>query len=280
MQLAATADESDKRWAAIPPLASVSPLGGPRPGASVLAVTGGPGGAPRALVAVQRFGEGRSMIFTGEASWRWRMQLPSQDQSYERFWRQAIRWLAQTAPDPVTLTVPAAPAPGEPVPVTIAARDRSYVPRADATVDVHVTAPSGRVETVRADAARGAAGAFLASLRAPEAGVYRVAVEARQGQTTLGSSSVTLLVGGVDPEMTDPRLNEETLQRVARASGGAVLAWDGAIDTAALLERLQAGAPAAVQAVRRDLWHTGWSFAVLFGLLAAEWLFRRASGLR
>jgi uncharacterized membrane protein len=281
MQLAPTADESDKRWAAIPPLASVSPLGGPKPGASVLAVTGGPGGSPRALVAVQRFGDGRSMIFTGEASWRWRMMLPSQDRSYERFWRQAVRWLAQAAPDPVTLTLPPAPAPGEAVPVAIAARDRAYVPRTDATVDVRVTAPSGRVETVRAEAARGgAAGGFVASLRAPEAGVYRVAVEARQGPATLGSSSAALLVGGVDPEMTDPRLNEDTLQRVARASGGAVVAWDRAIDTAALLDRLQAGAPASGLAARRDLWHTGWSFVALFGLLAAEWLLRRASGLR
>src|SRR5204862_1573412 len=126
MQLAATPDESDKRWAAIPPLASISSLGGPKPGASVLAVTGGSAGSPRALVAVQRFGEGRSMIFTGEAAWRWRMQLPAKDQSYDRFWRQAIRWLAQTAPEPVTLTLPAAPAPGEPVAVSIAARDRSF----------------------------------------------------------------------------------------------------------------------------------------------------------
>ena len=279
-QLAATADDNVKRWAALPPLASVSPLGGPKPGATVLAVTGGPGGSTRALVAVQRFGEGRAMIFTGEASWRWRMQLPSQDPSYDRFWRQAVRWLAQAAPDPVTLTLPAAPAPGEAVPIAIAARDRSYAPRGDATVDVRLTAPSGRVETVRADAARGVPGGFLASLRAPEAGVYRVAVEARQGATTLGSSSAVMLVGGVDPEMTDPRLNEDTLQRVARASGGAVIAWDRAVDTASLLQRLQAGTPAAALAVRQDLWHTGWSFGVLVALLAAEWLFRRASGLR
>jgi hypothetical protein len=81
----------------------------------------------------------------------------------------------------------------------------------------------------------------------------------------------------VDPEMTDPRLNEDTLQRVARASGGAVLA---AGDTAGLLSRLDAGVPAAVASARRDLWHTGWSFALLAGLLAAEWLYRRKSGLR
>ena len=94
MQLAAEAEGNEQRWQAVPPLASISPLGAPRPGASVLAVTGGPGGTPRALVAVQRFGDGRSMIFTGEAVWRWRMLLPSTDLSYERFWRQAVRWLA------------------------------------------------------------------------------------------------------------------------------------------------------------------------------------------
>jgi hypothetical protein len=77
--------------------------------------------------------------------------------------------------------------------------------------------------------------------------------------------------------MTDPRLNEDTLQRVARASGGAVLS---AGDTGGLLDRLNSAAPAAVLALRRDLWHTGWSFAILAALLAAEWLTRRAWGLR
>ena len=42
MQLAAAPDETRKRWEAVPALAAVAPLGGPRPGASVLAVTSGP----------------------------------------------------------------------------------------------------------------------------------------------------------------------------------------------------------------------------------------------
>ena len=277
MQLGPTAIENDKRWAAVPALAAISPLGPPKPGASVLAVTGGPGGTARALVAVQRFGDGRSMVFTGEASWRWRMMLPSSDQSYERFWRQAVRWLAQNAPEPVTLTLPAAPAPGDAIPVTIAARDKSYGPRADAVVDVRVTSPSGRVDTVQADPVASQSGRFRAAVRATEPGIYRVAVDARQGTTPLGASTGTMLVGGVDPEMTDPRLNEDTLQRVARASGGAVLAPG---DTATLLDRLNVGAPAAMLALRKDLWHTGWSFGILVALLAAEWLTRRAWGLK
>jgi uncharacterized membrane protein len=277
MQLGANPVENDKRWAAVPALAAVSPLGSPRPGASVLAVTGGPGGAARALVAVQRFGDGRSMVFTGEASWRWRMRLPTSDRSYERFWRQAVRWLAQRAPEPVTLTLPPAPAPGDGIPIAIAARDGGYAPRADAVVDVRVTSPSGRVDSVRADPVPSRGGQFRAAVRAPEPGIYRIAVDARQGQASLGAAAGTMLVGGVDPEMTDPRLNEDTLQRVARASGGAVLA---AGDTGALVDRLQGAAPGAVLALRRDLWHTGWSFAILAGLLAAEWLLRRRFGLR
>ena len=150
MQLAATPGDSARRWAAIPSLASMSALGGPKPGADVLAVTGGPGGVPRALVAVQRFGDGRSMIFTGEASWRWKMNLPAQDQSFDRFWRQALRWLAQPAPEPVSITLPAAAAAGDGIAVSIVARDRAYLPRPDALVDVRITAPSGRMDTVRA----------------------------------------------------------------------------------------------------------------------------------
>jgi hypothetical protein len=277
MQLGADPVGNDKRGGTVPTLASVSPLGGAKPGASVLAVTGGPGGTPRALIAVQRFGDGRSMLFTGEASWRWRMLLPSSDQSYERFWRQAVRWLAQSAPEPVTLTLPAAPAPGDGIPVQIAARDRAYAMRADAIVSVSVTSPSGRVESVRADPSPLQGGQFRAAVRASEPGIYRVSVDARQGQTPLGSSVGTMLVGGVDAEMTDPRLNEDTLRRVASASGGAVLA---AGDTAGLLDRLNTTAPAALLALRKDLWHAGWSFAILAGLLAAEWLTRRAWGLR
>jgi uncharacterized membrane protein len=277
MQLGADPGGNDTRWAGVPTLASVSPLGGAKPGASVLAVTGGPGGAPRALIAVQRFGDGRSMVFTGEASWRWRMLLPSSDQSYERFWRQAVRWLAQSAPDPVTLTLPVAPAPGDGIPVQIAARDRAYAMRADAIVNVSVTSPSGRVESVRADPWPAQGGQFRAAVRASEPGIYRVAVDARQGPTTLGSPVATMLVGGVDAEMTDPRLNEDSLRRVARASGGAVIAGN---DTSGLLARLTSNAPAALLALRKDLWHTGWSFAVLAGLLAAEWLTRRRWGLR
>lgn len=279
MQLGATIEESRRRWEEVPALSATAALGGPRPGASVLAATAGSGGSPRALVAVQRFGEGRAMVFTGEAAWRWRMMLPSADRSYDRFWRQAVRWLSVPATDPVHVTVPAGGVPGETLTLRVAARNGSFAPERDAVVDIRVTAPDGRLEQLRAapPARSGSAEPFTAAFRPDQPGVYRVATEARRGSTVLGSSAASMLVGGVDLEMMDPRLNRQVLERVAAASGGRLL---GDVDARALADALSGRVPAAVRSVRRDLWHNGWSFALIGLLLAGEWILRRKWGLR
>ena len=278
MQLAALGDESRKKWESVPALASIAPLGGPRAGASVLAVTGGAGGTPRALVAVQRFGDGRAMVFTGEAAWRWRMMMPAANRSYDTFWRQAIRWLALPATDPLHLIVPASAAPGETVPLRIVVRDAAFQPQRDATVDLRIAGPDGRLQQVRAAAAPGESGAqFLVHFQPDQPGVYRITTEARHGEAPLGRTTSSMLVGSADLEMTDPRLNRQLLERVANASGGRMLSGSE-IDS--LPDRLRAAVPAAALSVRRDLWHTGWSFALIVVLLGAEWVLRRRWGLR
>ena len=285
MQLAAGADDSRKRWEAVPALASIAPLGGPRPGASVLAVTSGPGGTPRALVAVQRFGEGRSMVFTGEASWRWRMLLPAADRVFDTFWKQALRWLALPAADPIQLSVAPGAGPGDTVRLTVGVRDAGFKPVNNATVDVRVTSPDGRVESLRAvpetkrgpDTGKGNDGHFVATARPEHAGVYKISADVRQGTTSVGTASTSVLVGGADMEMADPRLNQAFFERLAAASGGRVLSEDQLPGLAAMLK---AALPGAALAVRRDLWHTGWSFAAILMLLGGEWMLRRRWGLR
>jgi uncharacterized membrane protein len=278
MQLTGDLDETRKRWEAVPALASVSPLGGPRPGANVLALTSGPGGASRALVAVQRYGNGRSMVFTGEASWRWRMLLPATDRSYETFWRQAARWLALPATDPVSLTAPASASPGELVTWRISARGPGFDALPGATVDLRVTSPGGRVETLPAAAdSSGGEGMFEATQRIDGPGIYRAVGDVHAGDRTTTTAAVSLLAGGADSEMTDPRLNVRVLERIAKASDGRMVQ---AGEMTALAEQLRAAVPAAVVAARRDLWHNGWSFAVIVALLALEWMLRRRWGLR
>jgi uncharacterized membrane protein len=281
MQLTAGIDGTRKRWDAVPALASIAPLGGPRPGASILAVTNGPGGIPRALVAVQRYGEGRSMVFTGEAAWRWRMLMPATDRSYDTFWRQAVRWLALSAPDPVNVIVPAGAAPGDVLALRVAARGRDFEALRDASVDVRVTRPDGRVESVPAaiDTSDEGDGVFLARYRADEPGVYRATASVRRPDETTVSAGTSILVGGADPEMTDPRLNLQVLQRIAATSGGRMV---GRGEAGTLADQLQANLPAAAERLRasRDLWHNGWSFTAIILLLAGEWILRRRWGLR
>ena len=227
MQLGAATDDTRKRWDATPALASIVPLGDPRPGASVLAVTTGAGGVPSSLVAVQRYGNGRSMIFAGEAAWRWRMMMPASDRSYDTFWRQAVRWLAIAAQDPLNITAPAGAATGDALTLRISARSPTFDPLADVSVDVRITAPDGRLQQVRAaaDTAPDAAGRYLAQFRSEQAGVHRVVAEARRGPQSIGTATTAFLVGGADVEMTDPRLNERlpatTGDAVARSNGGA-----------------------------------------------------------
>lgn len=278
MQLAASLDDTRREWTAMPPLASVASLGAPRAGADVLALTAGAGGSGRPLVAVQRYGQGRSMVFTGEASWRWRMHLPSDDRRYDTFWRQAIRWIALPAPDPVALRLPEDVAQGEAVALRVAARTPRFEPLDQASVTVRVTRPDGRIDTLPADREPGDEDGWLvARYMAADPGVYRVTAEVTPREGTSLSASAWMLAGGADHEMADPRQDRRALQRIAAVSGGRVIEPG---DVPALVEHLSAAAPAAVQRVQRDLWHSAWFLAVILMLLSGEWVLRRRWGLR
>src|SRR5262249_3937247 len=148
MRIAATIDESLKTWSSIPALAGAPSGGAARPGAQVLAVGAAHDGVRPAL-AVQRYGRGRSMVFAGEASWRWRMQLPSNDRTHELFWRQAVRWLSSDAPDPVSAVPLSGLMPGMTATVAADIRSAGFQPVRDAEVAIRLTLPGGEVRDLQ-----------------------------------------------------------------------------------------------------------------------------------
>ncbi len=276
MRIASSLEETRKRWAALPPLAATAPLGGPRPGASILAVPATPGGI-YPVVAVQRFGRGRSMVFGGEAAWRWRMRLPSTDRSFEFFWRQAARWLAGPAPDQVSVSVPASAEPGDTIAIAVDVRDAAFAPASDATVEATVTMPGGATQPMTMRREGTPAGPFAATMGVEQPGLYRVHAEARRRGTVVGAADRWFYVGGSDREFVDPRLNEGVLRRLARASGGRYVA---AAEASSVADWLDAAVPQTADPVARDLWHHPSVYAFLIALLSAEWVLRRRWGLR
>jgi uncharacterized membrane protein len=277
MRLGLDREEIVRRWEQVPPLASTAMLGSPHPGAQVLATTATPGGGRYPLIAVQRYGRGRSMIFAGEASWRWRMGLPSTDRTHEMFWRQTARWLSLDAPDPVGLKDIEPASQGDVLDLEMLVRDAEFAPIPDATVTIRVAMPGGESRELPASLVEAASGLYRARLRADQAGIYRVSGEARRGDALLGSSTRWSLVGGADPEMADPRLNQELLTRLATASGGRSVAE---ADISALPSMLAAAQGDAIPPERQDLWNNVWAFALLVLLLSSEWILRRRWGMR
>ncbi|HUE86584.1 MAG TPA: glutamine amidotransferase [Vicinamibacterales bacterium] len=274
-RLDASIDESQKQWAALPPLASVAGAGGPRPGAQVLAVTS-EAGALKPLLVTQRYGQGRTMVFTGEASWRWRMMMPAADTTHERVWRQLARWVAGGAAERLEIPPTAVALPGTTEAIRVLVRDEEFKPIANAEVAVRVTAPGGEERTVPAPLAAPAEGRYSAAIRFDQPGVYRIVADVRRGQEALGSVSRSMLVGGVDVELTVPRLNESVLRRIADTSGGRYLPADDVETLPALIQQSDVGQPPTEM---RDVWHNGFSLGVIVMLLAAEWLVRRRVGL-
>ena len=274
MRLGAGGAETRKVWAEAPALSAVAPLGDPRPGATLLATTTAPGGVVRPLVAVQRYGRGRAVMFAGEASWRWKMMRPAGDQTYDGFWRQAVRWAGGDATGPVAVT---AAVDGSTITFDLQVRDAEFAPARDAQTTLHVTDPSGRRHEVSVSRAPERASALASRFEAAESGVYHAVAEGRRGETTLGSGETWVLVGGVQQEFVNPWRDDTPLRRLAEATGGAAT-------TLADVSKLGAMLSEAVRKpdtmVEKEIWHTPWVFAALLALLAFEWTVRRRWGLR
>jgi hypothetical protein len=242
----------------------------------VLAVALTAGGTPQTLIATQRYGQGRSVVFAGEASWRWRMLRPADDLSYETIWRQLARWMTAGAQTPVTIGAISPPVAGITDRISVIVRDEEFHPVTNAEVAIQLTAPNGEKRQMTAALSSPQDGRYGVATRFDQPGVYKIETIATRGGVRIGTASRPVLVGGVDLEMTQPRLNEAVLKRLAAESHGHYLRADQAGQLPSLLResRADAGTPEM-----RDLWHNGWSFLAIAGLLAAEWIARRRVGL-
>jgi hypothetical protein len=216
------------------------------------------------------------MIFAGEASWRWRMMRPAADVTHELVWRQLARWLAAGAAERVEVLPVSVALPGSTESIGLLVRDEEFKPIADAEVTLRVKEPGGQERSLPAALADPRDGRYAAAVRLDQPGVYVMTADVRRGTQPLGTASRPTLIGGADIELSEPRLNEAVLRRIAEATKGQYIPADNVSTLPGLLRESEVGRPPMEM---KDLWHNGFSLALIVALLAAEWLVRRRVGL-
>ena len=273
-------DAPVRPWAELPPLTAFNRVGGLKPGATALLTGEGPGlpaGMP--VLAYQRYGAGRTAVFGVQDSWLWQMHadIPLEDETHERLWRQLLRWLVAGTPDPVVAELPAEPvAPGEPVEVRGRVRDDRFGGVNRAAVTATVTDPSGATRELPLEWTVARDGEYRGRFVPGESGDHSVVLTARYDSTAVTSDVVTVPVAQSREEYFGARMRRATLERIAEETGGRFYAGAAVSD---LPEDLAYTARGVTVIEELELWDAPLAFALILVLATAEWMVRRRKGL-
>lgn len=271
-------DANRTLWDSLPPLTSVNRWAGLKPGATALLV-GRPagGGEAEPVLATQRYGRGKTLAFQAQDSWLWQMERPLDDQSFETYWRQLLRWLLEDVPDRLEITAaPDHPGPGQRVTLRAELGDSSFFRVNDADVMARITTPLGVVDTVPLEWSLGRDGAYQGDFVPRDEGAYRIDILARRGADTLRADPQYVMVADRGLDFLNAEMRATLLRRIAEETGGRFY-------TAADVSRLPEDAVYTESGITvtetKDLWDMPVVFLLLVGCLGGEWLYRRKRGL-
>jgi uncharacterized membrane protein len=268
--------ENEKRWNALPQIGEFNWITSVKPGAIVLASGDGSYGNA-ILLAAHRYGRGRVMAFMAASSWRWQMEMPHEDDSHEIFWRQALRWLVSSSPDPVSLELDRSVYQQEDiVTFNVEVNDPSFDRLNDAEVVARVTSPAGgRTDVplkwiVRKD------GVYAGEWRPSEKGNYRVEVSATRQGKDIGRAEQFFLVGESNAEFYGAGQNKPLLSRIAAETGGKYYTLDGLKDLPE--EMTYTEHPGSIPRAL-PLWDMPILLFLFCLFLIAEWALRKRQGM-
>jgi hypothetical protein len=276
--LADTEDNNLEVWESLPGFQWYAPVVRAKGGGEVLAVhkdvANDNGRLP--LLVTRTFGTGKVLFMGTDGAWRWREGV--EDKYHYRFWGQVVRWMAYQRNMVKGETMRLYYSPDQPqVRQTLAlyahVTERSGEPLSKGDVTARITAPSGKVETVRFTSTGEEWGVFHAHFTTAEPGSHTVVLTCRQTGATLETA---VFVQGAAGERVGRPARPEVLEEIARVTRGKMLA-PGKMDQ--LIQSL-AELPDPPPSVRRfQLWsHPALVGGVVF-LLGAFWVGRKIIGL-
>ncbi len=280
LQLADNREDSIARWQTLPPLDIVNPIRQLKPGATLLLETPAVAGEdPLVAMAWQRYGRGRVVAFPVQNSWLWQMhhEIELEDQSHERLWRQLLRWLVESVPQRLEMTLSAETLPtGGRLQLRGEALAADYSPLGDGDLVAVVTAPDGSEQSLPMTPHPTLPGIYEGSLRVAASGDYRAQLELGTDERILRGAESRFSASPAGDENFASELDRSLLQRIASDTGGRYFAADDAGALPAALDNSQRG---AFTLTRHELWDMPALFLLLVTLLSIEWAWRRWRGL-
>jgi uncharacterized membrane protein len=268
-----------KQWSDLPPLNDFNRTLGEKIGGIVLArgQSQQRGGVDPILLAYQRYGRGRSMALLTGSTWLWQMGMDFKDQTHEHFWKQIVRWLVSTSPDPVMISSDKDTyLPGETVRLSADISNKNFERMNNAKVVAKVTTPDGTVETIPLDWNGAAEGTYQSELNATEPGIYQVNIEAAQGSEALGTNHTSFQVEDRPVEFYDASLNTRLLQSIATSTNGRYYPLSKLGDVPDDAQYVE-GATSFIE--QKELWDVPILFMLLCLSLGGEWFWRKRRGL-
>jgi len=277
-QIADAESTSAKRWKTMPTVTSVNRIGRARPGATVL-LTGTPtkGGEQQIVLAYQRYGRGKAIVFPVQDSWQWQMLNGVEDVTFESYWRQLLRWLVSDVPSRVMVAAAGdQAAPGDAVELNAEISDRTILKVNNAQAVARVTSPSGNVSEMPLEWSVTRDGQYKATFTPSEKGLYRVDVRARMGTDSIVSDPSYVASGDLSTEYFGAEMRAPLLKRIADETGGRFYTGDNVAQLAKDIVFTDAGNTVVD---RKDLWDMPIVFLLILALVTSEWGYRKLRGL-
>ena len=225
-RLSPDATENQRIWDMLPELDAFNLVGQVKPGATVLGISSGRLDDRPAvpLLAMQRFGEGRTLALMSDYIWKWNFQMAGRldsNQYYLQFVRQMVRWLIR---DPilkqVRIMADASEFPvGSEVTGTLQVLQDDYRPTENATLSTKLRTPHG-TETPVQYVPTGNPGEYRYRFRADEEGIYELDVQADIGGKTHEANRLLLRVQRPGDESQHAAPNHKLLRDIAERTGG------------------------------------------------------------
>jgi hypothetical protein len=221
------------------------------------------------------------MVFwsANDETWRWRPGVG--DRYNYGFYRQVLRSLSQgrfqRSKRFLVTTDKAKYVVGEEARIGARVLDRSYKPASEKTQEVVIERPDAQTEKLELKLIEGRPGNYEGRYKPVKMGNYKVSIDPGAAGSESDVVTKSFEVKFPSIELEEPRMDQEGLEAVAKASGGEFLRLDKVNEIPEKIPPMTE--TVAASANERELWDNSWMLMIFAGFLVVEWIGRKVARL-